>query len=207
MQGIHSCPAKRIRLRRRFFRLCCAGESVGLAFLAPRLDMPLPPAPLHEPKTAPYHLGDLALALLSGVLLTSMVSLNGSMGHATTPVFSSVAAHVTGTFAAAVALVIGRMRRRNLPIAITPTRAPLWAYLAGLSGAVTVILTSTTVNSPLTLTGTLALGLAGQAGFALLSDRFGLFGLARRKPSGGELAALALILAGSSFIIFAGAFA
>lgn len=158
--------------------------------------------------SAPQRLFDLALALASGGLLTMMVYLNGAMAEATSAVFSSVAAHVTGTGAALLALAAGRLRRRAAqPVALPgPARspAPLWAYFAGLSGAVTVMLTSTTVNSALALSGTLALGLAGQAGFAVLSDRFGFFGLPRRRPDASELAALVLVLAGSALIIFSG---
>lgn len=64
------------------------------------------------------------------------------------------------------------------------------------------MLSSTAVNSALALSGTLALGLVGQAGFSLLSDRFGWFGLPRRRIKVADLGALALILAGSGLIIF-----
>jgi len=85
--------------------------------------------------------------------------------------------------------------------------APLWAYLGGISGAVTVMLTSFAVNSPIALSGTLALGLAGQVGFGLAADRWGLFGLPARRPGGRDFAALGLILAGSLLIILQGHFA
>lgn len=147
---------------------------------------------------------DLGLAFASGGLLTLMVLFNGEMGRFTTPLFSSWAAHATGTVAALLALAIALvMRRGQRRAARTP--APFWAYLAGLSGAATVMLTSMTVNSPLALSGTLALGLAGQAGFALVTDRFGWFGLPVRRPTARDIAALALILAGSFLVIFAGA--
>jgi transporter family-2 protein len=148
---------------------------------------------------------DLALALASGGLLTLMVLFNGEMGRHTTALFSSWAAHATGSLAAALALALGwALGQRRRPAADRP-RAPFWAYLAGLSGAVTVMLTSVTVNSPLALSGTLALGLAGQAGFALLSDLWGWFGLPRRRPTAPDLAAFALVLAGSLLVIAAGA--
>lgn len=144
-------------------------------------------------------LTDLAVALGTGGLLTFMVLLNGLMAAHTTAFFSSVAAHGTGTVAAALALAILWRRQPRGGV-----RAPLWAYLGGLSGAVTVMLTSVTVNSALALTGTLALGLAGQVAFGLVCDRFGLLGLPRRLPSGRDLAALALIVAGALLVIFAG---
>jgi transporter family-2 protein len=66
------------------------------------------------------------------------------------------------------------------------------------------MLTSTAVNTPLALAGTLALGLAGQVVFSLAADRWGLFGLPRRKLSLRDIGALALIIAGSALIILFG---
>jgi transporter family-2 protein len=156
------------------------------------------------PKTAPSppRKADtlaLALALGSGGLLTLMVLFNGTMGLATTPIFSSLAAHATGTVAAA--LILATRHSTHAPNA---TPAPVWAYLAGLSGALTVVLTSTTVNTPLALGGTIALGLAGQSAFALAADRWGWFGLPRRRPGLADYLGAALVLAGSALIIFGG---
>lgn len=81
--------------------------------------------------------------------------------------------------------------------------APAWAYLGGVSGAATVILASTAVNTPVGLSGTLALGLAGQVIFSLAADTWGFFGLPKRRPDARDLATLGLILAGSALIIFA----
>lgn len=145
---------------------------------------------------------DLIAALVTGGLLSFMVMLNGLMSSYTTPFFSSLAAHGTGTIAAAIALAI-LWRKRPVRTG-AGKRAPLWAYAGGISGAVTVMLTSTTVNSPLALTGTLALGLAGQVVLGLVCDRFGLLGMARRDPTKRDFAALVFVLAGALLIIFAG---
>lgn len=143
---------------------------------------------------------DLFVATGTGGLLTLMVLFNGEMAAATTPFYSSLAAHATGTVAALLAMLV--LRRKPAPASMN--RAPLWAYLGGISGAVTVMLTSITVNSVLALSGTLALGLAGQVVFGLVADRFGLFGLPRRLPSRRDMAALGLIIGGSLLIIFSG---
>ncbi|MNT57922.1 hypothetical protein D3C72_1953300 [compost metagenome] len=66
------------------------------------------------------------------------------------------------------------------------------------------MLTSFAVNSPLALSGTLALGLAGQVVFSIVADRWGLFGLPMRRPDGRDLAAMTLIIAGSALIILFG---
>ncbi|WDQ99323.1 DMT family transporter [Devosia sp. J2-20] len=140
-------------------------------------------------------------AFLTGGLLTLMVLFNGQLAHYGNPLFSSWAAHGTGTVAAIIMLAV-LYRRPRAPVA--SGKAPLWAYLGGISGALTVILTSTTVNSALALSGTLALGLAGQVVFSLAADRWGLFGMPRRRPTARDMAALALIVAGSALIILFG---
>jgi transporter family-2 protein len=140
----------------------------------------------------------LLAAFATGGLLTLMVLFNGTLAAHGTPLFASWAAHGTGTVAAVLFLLMLRPRRAAGP------RAPLWAYLGGASGAVTVMLTSVTVNTVLALSGTLAVGLAGQVAFGLAADRWGLFGLPRRRPTGRDIAALALICAGSLVIIFGG---
>jgi transporter family-2 protein len=143
---------------------------------------------------------DLAAAFGTGGLLSLMVLYNGTLAFHTTPFFSSLAAHATGTVAALLLLAL--LPRARSGAALQP--APLWAYLGGLSGAVTVILTGAAMNTVLALTGTLALGLAGQVAFSLAADRWGLFGLPRRRPTARDLGAIALIAAGSLAIIYSG---
>ncbi len=144
-----------------------------------------------------------ALAFASGGLLSLMILFNGQWAADGTALFASWMAHGTGSLAALVFLAVlsltGRARR-TIPAA----KAPRWAYLGGLSGAATVMLSSTAVNSALALSGTLALGLVGQAGFSLACDRFGWFGLPRRPIRAVDLGALGLILLGSGLIIFSG---
>ena len=146
----------------------------------------------------------LAAAFGTGCLLTLMVHFNGELGRYGNALFASWAAHGTGTVAALVFLGLLWVRRRPAPVVTDKPKAPWWAYLGGLSGAITVILTSMTVNSPLALSGTLALGLAGQVIFSLAADRWGFLGMPRRKTDLGDYAALALIVAGSALIIFFG---
>ena len=146
----------------------------------------------------------LAIAFATGGMLTLMVLFNGQMGAAVTPFFASLAAHGTGTVAAGAVLILIALRRPAPDVAAPRVPAPWWSYLAGLSGAVTVMLTSFTVNTGLALSGTLALGLAGQVVFGLVADAFGLFGMPRRWPGRRDLAALGLICSGSLIIIFLG---
>jgi len=141
-------------------------------------------------------------AFATGGLLTFMVHLNGELAHYGNPLFSSWAAHGTGIIAAVILLLL--VRRRRTPTIEKTSNAPLWAYFGGISGAATVILTSTAVNSPLGLSGTLALGLAGQVLFSVAADSWGLFGLPKRRPDIRDIAALGLVVTGGALIILFG---
>jgi transporter family-2 protein len=144
----------------------------------------------------------LLAAFGSGGLLTLMIHFNGELARYGNALFASWTAHGTGTVAALIFLAVFR---RRAPAGDAPkARTPFWAYLGGLSGAATVMLASAAVNSPLALSGTLALGLVGQMIFSLAADRWGLFGLPMRRPGARDFAALGLVLAGSAIIILFG---
>ncbi len=153
-----------------------------------------------QQRPRPLH---LIAAFASGCLLTFAVFINAEAARFGGALYSSWLAHGTGTVASII--VLGLLWFRNRPaVTAIRNRAPLWAYLGGISGAATVMLTSTTVNTPLALAGTLALGLAGQVAFSLAADQWGLFGLPRRRLTLRDAAAAALITAGSLLIIFIG---
>lgn len=134
----------------------------------------------------------------AGGLLSLMVLFNGTLAAYGSLFFASWVPHLTGTFAALLVLIILKPKRAEV------ARPPLWVYLGGVSGAITVMLTSATLNSALALSGTIALGLAGQMVFSLFADMRGLFGLPQRTPALRDYIALALIIAGSLILIFFG---
>lgn len=141
----------------------------------------------------------LALAALAaGACLTLMTLFNSAMGVAASAFFASWAAHGTGTVAALLFIGLYALAGRR---PAWRGAAPLWSFGAGLAGAVIVILTAIAVNGGLALSGTIALGLAGQVLFGLAADRLGLFGLARRRLAGRDVAAAILVLAGSVVLI------
>jgi len=146
----------------------------------------------------PNQLGYFAAAFGAGGLLSLMVLFNGTLAAYGSLFFASWVPHLTGTFAALLFLAILRPKRAQI------ARPPLWVYLGGVSGAITVMLTSATLNSALALSGTIALGLAGQMVFSLFADMRGLFGLPQRTPVPRDYIALGLIIAGSLILIFFG---
>ncbi|MBN9332640.1 DMT family transporter [Devosia sp.] len=154
-------------------------------------------------RTNPLH---LLAAFASGGLLTLAIFVNGEAGRLGGAMFSSWLAHGVGTLVAIIFLAAVWRGQRAATAAATAKigKAPLWAYIGGLCGAVTVMLTSISVNSPLALAGTLALGLAGQVVLSLAADFWGLLGLPKRKLDLRDAGAVILIAAGSLLIILFG---
>ena len=148
----------------------------------------------------------LVAAFGSGGLLSLAVFVNGEAGRYGGAMFSSWLAHGVGMLVALVLLaLVWRGQRESVNAAKAQAGgAPLWAYLGGILGAATVMLTSTSVNSPLALAGTLALGLAGQVVLSLAADSWGLLGLPRRRLDLRDAGAVILIAGGSLLIILFG---
>ena len=143
----------------------------------------------------PFH---LLTAFAAGGLLSLMVLFNGTLATHGTLLFSSWMPHATGTVAALIFLLLLRPKRAST------TRPPFWTFAGGLVGAFTVMATSYAMNTALALSGTIAIGLAGQMVFSLVADARGMFGLPQKLPVSRDWAALALIIAGSLILIFFG---
>lgn len=138
------------------------------------------------------------IALLSGVLLTLMIMSNSYLSTFTSPLHASWLTHGIG---AIVALIIWLIVKKHLPPRRTGTKMALWCYLGGIPGAFTVLLAAITVNSPLSLSGSIVLMLAGQIVTGLIIDHFGLMGLTQRKATGRDGLTLLLLFSGCILII------
>lgn len=144
---------------------------------------------------------DPLLALTAGALLALMISVNSGLASYNSPLFASWVAHGVGAIAAWLLL-------QMLPLRPTPLSsgaavvAPRWAYFGGIPGALTVIVAAITVNSPLALSGSLALMLTGQVLFGMLSDSRGWFGVIKRRLRANDIIATLLILFGCALLIF-----
>ncbi|MDF2798339.1 MAG: rane protein [Devosia sp.] len=155
------------------------------------------------PRANPLH---LLAAFATGGLLSLAVFINGEAARYGGPMFSSWLAHGVGMVVSAIVLAVIWRRQRAAKAAAESEagKAPLWAYIGGVLGAATVMLTSTAVNSPLALAGTLALGLVGQVVLSLAADFWGLLGLPKRRLGWRDGAAVLLIGGGSLVIILFG---
>jgi len=154
---------------------------------------------------------DRLLAIAGGVLLALMINYNSLLARHTTPVFSSWVAHGLGAVAAlALVVLYSRIARpagseTQRETRLPSGKVPLWFYLGGIPGTLTVILAAITVNSRLTLSGAIALMLVGQVIFGIVSDYFGLFRTPRRRLVAADFFGALAVLAGSALIIFGGA--
>ena len=137
-------------------------------------------------------------ALLSGVLLTLMIMSNSYLSTFTSPLHASWLTHGIGSV---VALIIWLSVKRHLPQSKSSAKIPRWCYLGGIPGAFTVLLAAITVNSPISLSGSLVLMLAGQIMTGLIIDHTGLMGLTKRKITWRDILTLLFLLTGCTLII------
>ncbi|AQZ50322.1 hypothetical protein Mame_00948 [Martelella mediterranea DSM 17316] len=143
-------------------------------------------------------------AFASGCVLAMMTHLNAVMSFYSNAMFASWTAHATGTVVSIALLGLLGLRKRAGAVEAKPS-IPWWAYLGGVFGAATVVCAALAVNSPLALSGAIAIGLASQVLFSLAADYWGFFGLPARRLDRRDLVVVALILAGGLLVIMAGA--
>ncbi|AFH95611.1 TPA: DMT family transporter [Providencia stuartii] len=140
------------------------------------------------------------LAIVSGVLLTLMIMSNSYLSQFTSPIKASWLTHGVGTLFAFVVFLIFNLKQSAI---VPKEKVPLMGYLAGIPGAFTVLLAAITVNSSLSLSGSIVLMLLGQVIFSLAIDYFGFWGLktTRKKIKGHDFVVSMLFMLGSLLIV------
>lgn len=145
---------------------------------------------------------NLSLALAGGITLASMIAVNSELATFSSPLLASWVAHGVGAVTSFfVLLLISAWKRKKISL-LPKSATPIWAYLGGIPGAFVVILAAITVNSPLGLSGSIVLIMAGQVLFGLISDTFGLFGLRKRSMNSNDGIALVLMVVGCLITMF-----
>lgn len=139
------------------------------------------------------------IAILSGVLLTLMIMSNSYLSTFTSPLQASWLTHGIGS--ATAFLVWAIVDKRTTQAEKKYKKIPIWCYFGGLPGAFTVLLAAITVNSPLSLSGSIVLMLTGQIVAGLLMDHVGSLGLTKRKITKRDGLTVLLLLLGSILII------
>jgi transporter family-2 protein len=139
----------------------------------------------------------MTAAVMLGVILTIQPPLNAIVARAiASPYVATGISLLVSTLA--IVAVIAVAGRGNAGRA-TLGSVPWWAYLAGLVGTAFVL--GGTVITP--ITGALVFFVcvvAGQLAGALVTDHFGLFGLAVRPASPLRLAGLGLVVVGALLV-------
>jgi transporter family-2 protein len=145
---------------------------------------------------------NLSMALAGGVTLASMIAVNSELAAFSSPLLASWVAHGVGSVTSLfVLLLVSAWVGKKISL-MPKSGTPIWAYLGGVPGSFTVILAAVTVNSPLGLSGSIVLIMAGQVLFGLISDTFGLFGLRKRSMNINDGIALVFMVTGCLITMF-----
>ena len=135
------------------------------------------------------------LSVLSGILITLMVAVNGELG-ATYGVYSAtVMIHIIGLILISLLLVI--KRRRFFPV----QKLPFQLFLGGAVGVGTVVFNNLSFGR-ISVSAILALGLLGQTLTSLIIDQFGLFQMPKHPFSMKKLPGFVLVIVGIAWMLW-----
>lgn len=129
------------------------------------------------------------LAVLSGVLISVMIAINGELTYAVGNYRATLIIHAVGLTAILLALLASRKRLHPGP------RLPIYMYFGGVVGVLSVMFNNFSYAA-LGVSITLALGLLGQMIISFVIDRFGLFGAKAQRFRKDRLLSALLVLVG-----------
>jgi bacterial/archaeal transporter family-2 protein len=141
------------------------------------------------------------LAVLVGVgagcLVGMQAPINSRLGKSVGSVQAATFSFLIGT---AVLLVIAAFAHGGLGDLGKVGRAPWWALVGGLLGAVYVTVALVAVRT-LGASGLTAVVIAGQLAISVAIDRFGLLGLARQHIDASRIVGLVLLVVGVALVV------
>ena len=139
----------------------------------------------------------LLLGVGAGALVGMQAPVNSRLGRSVGGVQAASVSFLVGTFALLliVAFVHGGFENFTLV-----GRAPWWAFMGGLLGAVYVTVAILTVRT-LGASGLSAAVIAGQLAISVAIDRFGLFGVARQQVGLQRILGLVLLVVGVGLVV------
>ncbi len=135
------------------------------------------------------------LSLLSGVIITFMIAVNGGLTAQYGVFGAAVIIHAAGVLFAFPLLKLLPTRSRK-----KKEKIPYWLYTGGMIGVLTTAF-SNFVFGKISITGIIALGLLGQAIASLVIDWLGLFGMTAYPPKKHTLAGLVLAFLGIAVML------
>lgn len=139
----------------------------------------------------------VALAAGAGALVGMQAPVNSRLGRVIGSLPAASFSFVVGTAALlAVTLAVGG----GLGGLVRVSRAPWWALVGGLLGAVYVSIALLAVRT-LGASGLTAAVITGQLAISVLIDRFGLLGVARSPIGVQRIVGLVLLVAGVALVV------
>ncbi|OXX84283.1 hypothetical protein AVM15_05305 [Paraclostridium benzoelyticum] len=129
------------------------------------------------------------ISILTGVVLSIMVVLNGDLGNATGNYISSVIIHFVGLIGIIILLVVTKSKIKNLK------GIPFYMFSGGLIGILTVLFTNISFTN-LGVSLTVSLALLGQLVTSIVIDHFGYFDLEINKFEKKKIIGLGIIILG-----------
>jgi transporter family-2 protein len=137
------------------------------------------------------------LAAIAGLLVGAQAPVNARLGRELGSVQAATFSFVVGT----VALVlIASLFYGGLGSFGNVGKAPWWALVGGLLGAVYVTVAILTVRT-LGVSGLTAIVISGQLAAAVVIDRFGLLGIAKQPIGAGRIIGLVLLVVGVVLVV------
>jgi len=139
----------------------------------------------------------VALAAIAGVLVGMQAPINSRLGRTIGSVQAATFSFVAGTIALAI---VASLFYGGLGSFGQVGKAPWWALVGGLLGAVYVTVAILTVRT-LGVSGLTAIVIAGQLAAAVAIDRFGLLGIAKQPIGATRISGLVLLVIGALLVV------
>jgi transporter family-2 protein len=137
------------------------------------------------------------LGVGAGCLVGMQAPINSRLGKTVGSLQAATVSFIVGTL---VLVVIAAFVRGGLGNIAHATRAPWWALVGGLLGAVYVSVALVAVRT-LGASGLTAVVIAGQLVISVVIDRFGLLGVAKQQISASRILGLVLLAAGVALVV------
>ncbi|HEY2631190.1 MAG TPA: DMT family transporter [Solirubrobacteraceae bacterium] len=139
----------------------------------------------------------VALAGIAGVLVGMQAPVNSRLGKSVGSVQAATFSFIVGTVALAL---VATLFYGGLGGFAQVGKAPAWAWIGGLFGAVYVTVAILTVRT-LGVSGLTAIVISGQLVAAVAIDRFGLLGIAKQPIGATRIAGLVLLVVGALLVV------
>ena len=130
------------------------------------------------------------LAILSGVFIAIMVSLNGELSTYYTPFFSVFIFNFVGFVFISFIVLYKRSKLQNLR-----NKIPLYFFLPGILSIVLTLFNNITINE-IGVSITLVLAIVGQLVFSTIIDSFGLMSIKKTPFDKRKIVGFIVIAAG-----------